>query len=93
MPLTREDRVRYGRLGAYARLAQTADRSEMTAPARAAGPASLDWHAKKIDPDGKLPPEQRYKMAEAARKAWYLALSEKSRRARAARRDTEARAS
>lgn len=90
MPLTREDRVRYGRLGAVMRLAQTADWSEMTAPARAAGPASLEWHAKRVDPDEALPSEQRYKMAEAARKAWYLALSEKSRRARAARKNAEA---
>lgn len=86
MPLTREDRVRYGRIGAYVRLAQTADRTEMTAPGRAAGPNSLDWHAKRIDPNGEIPHQQRMQMAEAARTAWYLELSEKSRRARAARR-------
>lgn len=88
MPLTREDRQRNGRIGAFVRLARTADRSEMTAPARAAGPASLDWHAARIDPDEQLPPAQRYAMAEAAKQAWYLQLAEKSRKARAARRAT-----
>lgn len=86
MPLTRDERARYGRLGAYRRLANTPDRSEMTAPAREAGPNSITWHEKRVDPDGTLPPHQRRQMAEAARKAWYLELSEKSRRARAARK-------
>lgn len=86
MPLTHEDRVRFGRLGAYTRLAAAPDWSAVTEAARAKGPASLDWHADKIDPEGNLPHGQRMKMAEAARTAWYLDLGEKSRRARAARR-------
>jgi hypothetical protein len=86
MPLTREDRIRNGRKGAYMRLAAAADWTAITEAARAKGPATLDWHANKVDPQGVLPPEQRYKMAEAARHAWYLNLAEKSRKARLARR-------
>lgn len=90
MPLTPEDRVRNGRKGAYVRLAATADWTAVTAAARAKGPANLDWHADKIDPEGTLPSEQRRKMAEAARKVYYADLAEASRRARAARKPAKA---
>ena len=83
---TREDRARYGRIGALKRLSQESDWSAVTEAARAAGPNNWEWHANKIDPDRRLPAEQRRKMGEAARRAWYLQLGERSRRARAARR-------
>jgi hypothetical protein len=86
LELTTEDRRRNGRKGAYIRLANSADWTDVTAPARAAGPNSVEWHERRIDPDNQLPPEQRRKMGEAAREAWYLDLGDKSRQARAARK-------
>ena len=100
MPLTHEDRVRHGRFGALKRLAQESDWSAVTEAARAAGPNSPDWHLKRLIKDGvldeqqlaALPPEQRQKMGEAARRAWYLQLGEPSRRARAARKAVQEQA-
>jgi hypothetical protein len=86
MPRTPEQHSSDSRLGAYVRLMNTSDWSQVTAAARAAGPANLEWHANKIDPDGNLPAEQRLKMAEAARKAYYLRLSAASCKARAGRK-------
>lgn len=94
MPLTSEDRARYGRQGAFVRLARESDWTQVTEAARAAGPNSPDWHLKRLVDEGVLdsqqlaglPPEQRRKMGEAARRAWYIEMAEKSRRARAARK-------
>lgn len=82
MALTREDRERNGRRGAYVRLAQEADWAAVTAPARAA--LASKWE-REVDP-AVTDPAQRARMAEAARKAFYLDLAEKSRKARAARK-------
>lgn len=64
--------------------ARTADAS-----ARAAGGnAFLDRFEKQVDPDGELPPAERARRAEHARKAYFARLALKSARARRARSRT-----
>ncbi len=68
-----------GRIGAHVSWANTEDRSARTAPGRA---AFLDRFEKQIDPDGTLPPDERARRAEHARKAYFTALALKSAKAR-----------
>lgn len=77
------------RRAAYKRWSLTPDWTAATALARANGPAGLEWHARKLDPEGKLPTEQRMKQAEAARKLYYLDMADRSRKARAARKPAQ----
>jgi hypothetical protein len=53
-----------------------------TAPGRK---AFLDRFEKQADPDGELPPAERVRQAEHARKAYFARLALKSARARRAR--------
>lgn len=83
--MTAEHRSRAARVAIYTRLA-TANRTEMTAPARA---AAMDRFEKQVDPDGVLDPAERAQRAEYAKKAYFTAISAKgvaSRRANASRR-------
>lgn len=57
-----------------------------TAAATRSSPASVEYWANKIDPDGALPEAVRLKRAEHARRAHMLKLALASSRARAARR-------
>lgn len=82
MALTREDRERNGRRGAYVRLAKEPDWSKVTQPAREA--LATKWE-REVDP-AVTDPAQRARMGEAARRAFYLDLAERSRKARAARK-------
>lgn len=80
-------------LGAHRSWANTPNRTEPTEPGRQALLAKFE---REVDPDGKLPPEERAKRAENARKAFYLELALKSAKARrlkkkAAEADAEAR--
>lgn len=75
-----------GRIGAATKWSQCADRSAATAPARQ---AALERFERQVDPDGVLPPDERARRAEHARKAFFLRLAAKSaatRRANAARK-------
>lgn len=67
-----------GRIGAY-RLHATHDRRVTTAAARAAFLARFEAE---VDPDGALPPEERARRAESARKAYFARLSYRSAKAR-----------
>ncbi len=55
------------------------DSRELTAPARR---AFNDRFEKEVDPDGNLPPAERQRRAEAARKAYFTRLALKSAQAR-----------
>jgi hypothetical protein len=67
-----------GRLGGLA-LAATHDPREYTAAARA---AFLDRFAREVDPEGVLPPQERARRAQAARKLYFTRLAYKSAQAR-----------
>lgn len=73
-----------GRIGGLTSWSRTADRTARTAPARNAGPASLDYHLERLDPErfADATDEQRLAAAEAARKAHFARLALKSARAR-----------
>ena len=67
-----------GRIGAY-RLHATHDPKETTKSARAAFLARFETE---VDPDGILPPDERARRAEAARKAYFAQLARNSAKAR-----------
>lgn len=79
MSLTDSERSLRARIAAHERWAQTPDRSAATAPARAALMARFE---REVDPNGTLPPAERARRAEHARKAYYGRLALKSARAR-----------
>jgi hypothetical protein len=66
-------------MAAHTSWANTNDRSARTAPARK---ALLERFEREVDPDGVLPPEERARRADAARKAYYTKLALKSSQAR-----------
>ena len=66
-------------IAAHESWANTPDRTARTAPARAALMARFE---REVDPDGTLPPDERARRAENARKAYFLRLSLKSARSR-----------
>lgn len=70
-----------GRIGAYARLANSTaeDRRAFTEKARKSFMARFD---DEVDPDRILPEAERYKRAEYAKKAFYARLALKSAQAR-----------
>jgi hypothetical protein len=71
MPLTPEQRRARARLAALTNLSRQADWSAMTKPAR---DAFIRKFEDEVDPDRRLPEEQRAKMAEAARRAFYVRI-------------------
>ena len=79
MPLSAEQRVLRARIGAHALHAQVADPAAHTAPARQ---AFLDHFEREVDPDGVLPPEERARRAEHAKKAHFLRMALLSAKAR-----------
>ncbi|WP_319454247.1 MULTISPECIES: hypothetical protein [unclassified Mycobacterium] len=68
-----------GQIGAHKSWSQTEDRSARTAPGRQ---AFLDKFEQQVDPDGILPPAERAKRAEHARKEFFQRLALKSAQAR-----------
>jgi hypothetical protein len=74
-PGERAQRRMNGRQGGHTSWARTEDRSARTAPARAAALARFEVE---VDPDGVLPPEERARRAESARRAYFVALARKS---------------
>ena len=67
------------KLAAHESWARTTNRSARTAKARAALQAKFELE---VDPDGSLPPAERVRRAEHARKAYYTRLALKSAKAR-----------
>ena len=81
MPLSSDQRTLRSRLAAHT-LHASRDSRELTAPARA---AFLDRFESAVDPDRKLPPDERARRAEQARKAYFVRLALLSSKARAER--------
>lgn len=73
------DQKRYLTQAALTRWAYEPDRTAATAPAREASEARFE---KLVDPDGVLPPEERAKRAECARRAHFIAMGRASAAAR-----------
>ena len=73
------------RAAAYRSWAMTEDPSARTAPARA---AFLHRFERLVDPDGRLSEPERRRRAEAAKKAHFLALAQRSAESRRARRQS-----
>lgn len=90
--MNREQRALAGRFGAHKSWANTTDPAARTAPARAAGPGSLDRWEREVDPDGVLDPAERHRRAESARKAYYTRLALRSSRSRTKAADARRRA-
>jgi hypothetical protein len=80
--LTPEQRSLRARIASHESWARTPDASARTAPGRK---AFLDRFEKQVDPYGELPPTERARRAEHARKAYFARLALKSARARRAR--------
>jgi hypothetical protein len=78
MAMSPEDRILRARIGGYARAAKY-DAGELTAKARRGFEARFE---REVDPEGVLPPVERARRAEAARKAYMTKLAMRSRAAR-----------
>ena len=89
MSLTPEQRTLRARLAAYSKWAQTSDRSAATAAARAGQEGR--WE-RQVDPQGLLDPQERARLAESAKKAYFVQLAYKSSRARSRAKDLVAEA-
>jgi hypothetical protein len=79
MPLTPAQRSMRGRIAAHTMWANCPDPREHTAPARR---AFMDRFERQVDPDGIMPPGERARRAESARKAYMTSLAYRSARAR-----------
>jgi hypothetical protein len=88
-PLTPAERKLRAKIAAHASWAATSDPSARTAPGRA---AALERFERQVDPDGTLPPAERARRAEHARKAYFAGLALKSARARRGAADLAAEA-
>ena len=71
-----------GRIGAEISWSRTYDRSARTRPARE---KFLQRFEREVDPDGKLPPDERRRLAEHAKRAYMLRLAKRALAARRAR--------
>lgn len=76
---TPAERALHAKAAAHTRWAHTRDRAEALAPARNGLQARFE---RKVDPDGTLPPAERARLAESARKAFYADMTRKSIEAR-----------
>jgi hypothetical protein len=70
-----------GRIGAEISWSRTHDRSARTRPARE---KFLKRFEDEVDPDGKLPPEERRVLADHAPRAYMLGLAQRAAASRAA---------
>jgi hypothetical protein len=70
------------RIAAEVSWSRTANRSARTQPARK---AFLDRFEREVDPDGELPPDERQRRAEHAKRAYMLRLAKRAVAARRAR--------
>jgi hypothetical protein len=70
-------------LAAHTSWAKTEDRTKRTAPGTK---AFMDRFERQVDPKGELPPAERAKRAESARKAYFAGLALRSSQARARRK-------
>lgn len=77
--MTPAQRSLRARIAAHTSWANEEDRSRRTAAART---AAADRFAREVDPDGVLPPEERARRAESARKAHFCRMAKASAAAR-----------
>lgn len=77
--ITESERVLRAQIAAHTSWAITTDRSARTRNARAKFDERFE---REVDPNGVLPPDERAKRAENARKAYFAALALKSAKAR-----------
>lgn len=77
--MTASDRVLAARVAAHTRWSQETDRSAATAPARK---AAMDRFERQVDPEGRLDPALRAKLAANAKSAYFARLALKSAQAR-----------
>jgi hypothetical protein len=70
------------RIAAEVSWSRTADRSARTRPARK---AFLDRFEREVDPNGELPPDERRRRAEHAKRAYMLRLAKRAIAARKSR--------
>lgn len=82
--MTPAERTMRARMAAHA-LHASRDSREVTVAARKAGPASLSFFERQVDPDGVLEVGERVRRAEHARKAYFTGLALRSARARRSR--------
>lgn len=85
MAATPQERQRIARQAANTRWSRVEDRSAETANAVRRSPASIEYWMAKVDPDNKMPRDQRLKRAKNAKQAFYDANLAKARAAKAAR--------
>jgi hypothetical protein len=74
----------HGRLGGHISWSRTADRSARTRKARAASPASIEYHVSRLDPAlfADATRAQKLDAAESARRAYFARLAGRSRASR-----------
>jgi hypothetical protein len=77
--LTSRERSQRARIGAHAKWAQCDDPSAATAPGRT---KFMERFELEVDPEGKLPPDERARRAEHKRKEYFARLAFRSARAR-----------
>jgi hypothetical protein len=77
--LTPAQRRLRAQIAAHASWAHTEDRAARTAAARQ---AAHDRFERQVDPEGVLPPGERARRAESARKAYFLSLALRSAKSR-----------
>jgi len=81
--LTAAQRTLRARANAHSSWAHTEDRAARTAAARR---AAMGRFERQVDPDGVLPPVERARRADNAKRAYFAELALKSSKARARRR-------
>jgi hypothetical protein len=79
---TPEDRSAVASIAANARWAKEDNRVGATAKARNNSPASIEYWMRKVDPEARMPRDQRLRRAENAKKAHYQTLMRKARQAK-----------
>jgi hypothetical protein len=82
-PRTNNDRSQIAKIAANTRWANESDRSAATQPARDAMRLKFE---RQVDPEGRLPADERAIRAESARRAHYQRLALKSAQARRQKR-------
>ena len=82
-----DERSLRARLAAHTSWAKTPDPASRTAKARK---VAMDRFEREVDPDGTLPPAERVRRAEHAKKAYFTRIALESARVRRIKRDLKA---
>jgi hypothetical protein len=87
---TPAERSTIARIAANTRWSQEDDRRAAMAPATENSPASIEYWMRKVDPDNKMPRDQRLRRAENAKTAYYQKSMRVARQAKARKAAGEA---